>query len=81
MFAGNEDMHNSLDEFKFRPNRIIDYRVNCIERIIINVSTFTRLLLLRSIFFKNAGSKDMHNILDGFKFRPDRTIDYNVSCH
>ena len=44
MFAGNEDMHNSLDEFKFRPNRIIDYRVNCIERIKINVSIFTRLL-------------------------------------
>ena len=32
------------------------------------------------IFFKLAGNKDMHNIMNEFKFRPDRTIDYGVSC-
>ena len=32
------------------------------------------------IFFKLAGNKDMHNIMDEFEFRPDRTTDYSVSC-
>ena len=33
-----------------------------------------------SIFFKLAGNKDMHNIMNEFEFRPDRTTDYGVSC-
>ena len=32
------------------------------------------------ILFKPAGNEDMHNILDEFEFRPDRTTDYGVSC-
>ena len=32
------------------------------------------------IFFKLAGNKDIHNIMNEFKFRPDRTTDYGVSC-
>ena len=32
------------------------------------------------ILFKLAGNEDMHNILDEFGFRPDRTTDYGVSC-
>ena len=32
------------------------------------------------IFFKLAGDKDMHNIMNEFEFRPDRTTDYGVSC-
>ena len=32
------------------------------------------------IFFKLAGNKNMHNIMNEFKFRPDRTTDYRVSC-
>ena len=32
------------------------------------------------IFFKLAGNKDMHNIMNEVKFRPDRTTDYGVSC-
>ena len=31
-------------------------------------------------FFKLAGNKDMHNIMNEFEFRPDRTTDYGVSC-
>ena len=27
--AGNEDMHNILDEFEFPPDRITDYGVSC----------------------------------------------------
>ena len=32
------------------------------------------------IFFKLAGNKDMHNIMNELEFRPDRTTDYGVSC-
>ena len=32
------------------------------------------------IFFKLAGNKDMHNNMNEFEFRPDRTTDYGVSC-
>ena len=32
------------------------------------------------IFFKLAGNKDMHNIMNEFEFRPDRTTHYGVSC-
>ena len=32
-----------------------------------------------SIFFKLAGNKDMHNIMNELEFRPDRTTDYGVS--
>ena len=32
------------------------------------------------IFFKLAGNKDMHNIMNEFEFRPDQTTDYGVSC-
>ena len=29
ILAGNKDMHKLSDEFKFRPDRITDYRVSC----------------------------------------------------
>ena len=32
------------------------------------------------IFFKLAGNKDMHNIMNEFEFWPDQTTDYGVSC-
>ena len=32
------------------------------------------------IFFKLAGNKHMHNIMNEFEFRPDRATDYGVSC-
>ena len=28
--AGNEVMHNILDEFEFRPDQTTDYRVSCL---------------------------------------------------
>ena len=31
------------------------------------------------IFFKLTGNKEMHNIMNEFEFRPDRTTDYGVS--
>ena len=38
------------------------------------------LLWYDPIFFKLAGNKDMHNIMNEFEFRPDRTTNYGVSC-
>ena len=35
---------------------------------------------INPIFFKLAGNKDMHNIMNEFEFRPDLTTDYGVSC-
>ena len=32
-FPGNEDMHNILDEFEFRPDRTTDYVVSCFESL------------------------------------------------
>ena len=32
------------------------------------------------IFVKLAGNKYMHNIMNEFEFRPERTTDYGVSC-
>ena len=32
------------------------------------------------IFFKLAGNKNMHNIMNEFEFRPQLTTDYGVSC-
>ena len=43
------------------------------------VSTFSRLLLIRS-FFILAGNEDINKISDKFEFRPDQTVDYGVSC-
>ena len=38
------------------------------------------LFAVDQILFKLTGNEDMHNILDEFKFRPDPTIGYGVSC-
>ena len=32
------------------------------------------------ILFILAGNEGMHKLSDGFELRPDRTIDYGVSC-
>ena len=37
-------------------------------------------VVIDPILFKLAGKEDRHNILDEFKFRPDLTTDYGVSC-
>ena len=132
--AGNEDMHNILDEFEFRADRTTDYGVSCpwaSEKFPYTyngkneVITFSRLFLIGSfsymqvmriyikaytslnfgqipplttelaalellknryhhvisvdidpIFFKLAGNKNMHNIMNEFEFRPtSRTTD------
>ena len=66
----NEDIHKSLDQI-----RILTTELAAIERLKIDFSTFSWLLLIRS-FIKLAGNEE----LDEFEFRPDRTTDYGVSC-
>ena len=56
ILAGNEDMHDSLDEFKFRPDTTVNSRIIChraFEKLMYNV----------------AGNEDMHESLDAFEFR------------
>ena len=65
-----EDIHKSLDQI-----RILTTELAAIERLKIDFSTFSWLLLFRS-FIKLAGNEEY----DEFKFRPDRTTDYGVSC-
>ena len=81
ILAGNKDMHESLDEFKFRPDTDTNTRVICpcaSEKLLYNVvSTLAPSFL---IFFILAGNKDIHNISDEFEIRPDRTKDCGVSC-
>ena len=46
--AGNEDMHNILDEFEFRPDWTTDYGVSCIgknsHRLIMGKTKSSRFL-------------------------------------
>ena len=49
-------MHDSLDEFKFRPDTTVNSRIICpcaFEKLMYNV----------------AGNEDMHESLDAFEFR------------
>ena len=76
-------MHESLDEFQFRPDTTTDSRVICpwaSEKSMYNdVNTLVPLLLVGlSLFF--AGKEDNHNISDEFEFQPDSTKDCGVTC-
>ena len=45
------------------------------------MSAFSRLYIIDPIMFKLVGNEEIHDILDEFEFRPDRTTDCGVSCH
>ena len=73
ILAGNEDMHESLDEFKFRPDTTthISARYHhqlcpcASENLIYNVNTLAPSFLIGSSFF--AGYKDNHKVVDDFE--------------
>ena len=76
-------MHESLDEFKFRPDTATNSRVICpcaSEKLMNNVvnTLAPSFLMGSSLFF--AGKEDNHNISDQFEFQPDSTKDCGVSC-
>ena len=51
ILAGNEDMHESLDEFKFLPDTTTNSRVICpcaSEKLMYNVNTLAPSFLIRS---------------------------------
>ena len=78
ILAGKEDMHESLDELKFRPDTTTNNRVICpwaSEKLMYNVLSTLAPLIFDRIFFILAGNEDIHNILDEFEIRPDRTKD------
>ena len=82
----NEDMHNILDEFKFRPDRTINYGLDGSKKIPIDFSwrgdifiTFSQLFFYLILFIL-AGNENIHKNLDKFKFRPDPITDYRVNC-
>ena len=69
ILAGNEDMHESLDEFKFQPDTTTNSRVICpcvSEKLMYNVNTSS--FIFDRIFFILAGKEDNHNILDEFEY-------------
>ena len=45
-----------------------------------DVSTFSRLFLIRFFVYLQVINEDMHKISEEFQFRPDRTTDYGVCC-
>ena len=58
ILAGNEDMHESLDEFKFRPDTYTNTRVTCpcaSEKLLYNVvTTLAPLILIGSSSYLQA---------------------------
>ena len=87
-FAGNEDRHNILDEFEFRPDLTTDNGVSCpwaSEKIPIDLyrekrSHYVFSAVFDQILFILAGNEDIHKSLYEFEFRTDPTTDYGVSC-
>ena len=76
-------MHESLDEFQFRPDTTTDSRVICpwaSENLTYNVVNILALSFFDRIFFILAGKEDNHNISDKFEFQPDLTKDCGVTC-
>ena len=76
-------MHESLDEFKFRPDTTTDYRVICpcvSEKLTYNVvNTLAPLFLIGSSSYLQV-MRTFITSQTSLKIRPDRTKDCGVSC-
>ena len=81
--AGKEDMHESLDEFKFRPDTTTNTRVICpctSENFLYNVvNTLAPLFLTGSSLFLQVRRTTIKSWIE-FEIRPDRTVACRVSC-
>ena len=75
-------MHESLDEFKFRPDTTTPSRVICpcvSEKMMYNVvNTLALAFLLDLLHF--AGNKDNLKVWTEFEFEADRTKGCGVNC-
>ena len=80
IFAGNEDMHKSLNEFEIRPDATTGFHGNrygyCEKNGVITLfsNVFDR------IHFILAGNDDIHKSLNKFEIRRDPTMNYGVGC-
>ena len=77
ILAGNDDMHESLEEFKIRPDSTTDGRKN-LHRLILGkfgAATFSRLFLIGSFSSVLAGIEDIHESLDELKIQPYSTTE------
>ena len=77
ILAGNDDMHESLEEFKIRPDSTTDGRKN-LHRLILGkfgAATFSRLFLIGSFLSVLAGIEDIHESLDELKIQPYSTTE------
>ena len=80
ILAGNDDIHESLDEFEIWPDPTTGFHGT--DRVIMEkngVATFSRLFFY-PILFILAGYDDMHERSEEFEIRPDPTTDCGVSC-
>ena len=79
ILAGNDNIHESLDEFEIQPDPTAGFHGN---RLGYDEKTVSPLFLgcFHQFIFTFAGNNDMHESLDEFEFRPDWTTDCGVSC-
>ena len=84
ILAGNEDMHESLDEFEFRQDPTTDYGVRCpwaSEKSMYNVvNTLAPSFLFESSSFMQVLKEEKYYISDEFEIRQDSTPYCGVSC-
>ena len=80
MLAGNDNIHESLDEFDIRPDRNAGFHGNregydgkkrCLHFFSAVFHPFLSIL---------AGNNDMYESSNDFEFWPDWTTDCGVSC-
>ena len=82
MLAGNDNIHESLDEFEiwldpttgFHGNR---YCYNLKKKRCCHIFS----VVLDGILFILTGNDDIHKSLNEFEIRPDPTTDHRGSCH
>ena len=78
-------MHNSLDDFEYRPDPTTDYGISCSlvsEKSMYNrrnVATLAPSFFIGSSFLQS-GNKDNHNISDEFEIRLDPTTDFELAA-
>ena len=72
-------MHNSLDEYEFRPDPTSDNGVICAFECLKNCCHHFFLVAIDPILFKLIGNEDMNKILDKFEFQPIWTTNYGLA--
>ena len=88
ILAGDENMHKSSDEFKFRQDRTTDYGVSCpwasknfSHRLIMgNWFLHAGSFIFYRIISKVAGNQDSHKSSVEFDLGPNQTYHFGVTC-